>query len=319
MSTGDDSLRTPMAPSSEPFYSNIPAAPISAGSPYPKAPPVRGGEFGETDEANPYSDMGYAAAQVQAQPVEPVQAPTPRAPSAAPTPQYSPTPVRPARADHSAAHHHPAVEDLYRAPGNPYADHSGRAAPASGHEAMSVPGFTPPRPRPVRPERPKRKGRSMFTVIVLLLVLGNLFVKGGSALWGYLEDAFSSSSSDLPTIADTDIDVGDCFLELDYVRGNHFQPVDCDDPHRFQVVLSTDAPFDDYPGEDELVTTTRETCQEITSEVSGEVGSTRLSHFSLYPSEAGWEAGDQTITCFVSTAGSTRLHGSYTDGTLEVY
>lgn len=320
-------------PTSEPFYSSFSSAPISSAS-YAQAPPVGSGEFGITPEQNPYAGMGYDVL-----PEPPGQDPPGHAvPQEAHISGAGDRAIDRADPPQQAAGHPsgpPTVEDLYRAPGNPYADHAGRPASASmpasvtapvstGPGAASLAPFaTPPtsqpqsvpaRPHAPRPAR-KRKGVGCLASIVILALVAFFAL---AALGYVLELVEDRSSGTLATVPDSELAPGQCFETLEYVSGNELQPVSCGDAHRFEVVENYDLGTGAYPGTDALSETARSICSAYAADAADELSDPRVGHYALYPSEGGWNQGDQTLTCFISIAGSVRLVGSYTDGDAAV-
>lgn len=346
------SLMPSMAPSSQPFYSNIPAAPLSSMA-YPQAPPVGSSGYGDTTSSDPYSGMGYATLPRHQQPAaHGGQTYSQSAEGYAQAPQG----YTQAGRDHSAPTPGYAqstggsLTDLYQAPGNPYADRSGRpvqpaldytqataptAAPYSvdpgtyGQQAYSIQITTAPSTAPQPPtsrtpqqvrtigSAPKKRGRSGF--IALLAMIG-IFVLIAQFAQGIFSRAFDSDffTPSLPTVADVDLAEGMCFDTLNYVSSNRLQPVNCDEPHRIEVSANLMAPWDSYPGEDELIEHSRAECRAVADEISTTFRTRSIDSRSLYPSQGTWNSGDRTITCFISSVGTSRLVGSAATGDLQV-
>ncbi len=338
-----------LAPSSEPFYPAVPAAPISS-TDYGQAPAVGPGAFGDRGDQNPYSGMGYdLLPSDDQQPAAPPAAESPspsggtQAPGFTQPPGFTQTPglAAPTPAP-PYSDGPPSVADLHRAPGNPYADHSGRAVspgvpppPATGTAAptsdpYSAPGkATPPgqvsgfgAPAPASPapgSPPKKRTAGCLAGAIAVLAIGALVIQGLVAFVSNFTTDGTDPGPTLPTVADTELQEGMCFDTLEYVDGNHFQPIACEEPHRFQVSRNVQVPGTAYPGEDEVAELASTECREIAAGLTDEFDTRPLSPHSLYPSEGTWKNGDQTITCFISVAGSQRLHGSAYDGGLEVH
>ena len=319
------------APSSEPFYSSIPAAPISSSS-YSQAPRVGTGTFGDEHSSDPYSQMGY---------------------SALPGSGTDRSTRQPAQLDHQRHYGtseqyeggQASVEDLYRAPGNPYSDHSGRAISATSPNAYASPGqgFSPatqstrstsfnpgavpagvippgdPGGAPA-PAKKKRGAGCAISSIAFLIVAG--FIIAGA--YGFISDFIdtpaspSSSSSALPTVPDTELEEGMCFQSLEPEQSNELQPVPCDEPHRFEVAANIEIPGSNYPGEDEVRERASRECRETAEDTAYIFNTSELTPYSLYPSEGTWAGGDRTISCFIATEGDELLHGSAHEGDLEV-
>lgn len=344
-----------LAPSSEPFYPVIPAAPISSTG-YSQAPRVAPNAYSVDESTNPYSGMGYDTLPTEHPPgMQQSAQPGPQAPPAIPgQPHQSvgPHPTGPAY----RAGEPPAVEDLFKAPGNPYADLSGRAAPAPSsssptHSAtahMAPGGSVPPgtyaqpgsHAQPVTTPgmypgggvapgspQPKTKGVGCLVTLIVLAVVGALLVSGLVGIvknFGLPESTSTtvpspSPTQSLATVADTDLDAGLCFDTLEYVRGNHLQPIACAEPHRFEVAQNVPAPFADYPGDEEMSDFAAEQCESVADDITAQFSTRKLTPHSLYPSPGTWANGDHMVTCFISIAGSPRLHGSAHDGDLEVH
>lgn len=310
-----------MAPSSQPFYSNIPNAPISSVN-YPSAPPVGSGGYGDTSARDPYEGMGYSTLPGR----EKKAAAAPSAPAPAQPAPPAPAPATPAQSG--------SVTDLYQSPGNPYADRSGRpieTAPTySAGRTPTRPGARPQVPRGVPPAAPHRgvgspgRERKRFAPVALLLVFAVIIVGAyvliseiGKAISSY-SDGIEITSPALPPVEDVALMEGDCFMDLNYVRGNLLQPVDCQTPHRFEVSANFAAPWDEYPSEDELASTARDECRAWAVEIEAIYDTGHLDSHGLYPSESSWNHGDREITCFIASVGSSRLVGSAYEGDLTV-
>ena len=304
------------APSSEPFYSSIPSAPISSSS-YSEAPRVGTGTFGDEQTSDPYSQMGYSAL---------------------------PGPERHGGAAEQSDGGQPSVADLYRAPGNPYSDHSGRAITATAPNAYAAPGQgSSPAAPPARsstfhpgsapggvagpgvggaaaPAKKKRGAGCAISSIAFLIVAG--FVLVGA--YGFISDLIdtptspSSSPSALPTVPDTELEEGMCLQSLEPEQSNELQPVHCDEPHWFEVAANIEIPGSDYPGEDEVRERASRECRETAEDTAYIFNTSELTPYSLYPSEGTWADGDRTISCFIATEGEELLHGSAHEGDLEV-
>lgn len=151
---------------------------------------------------------------------------------------------------------------------------------------------------------------------ILILALVGFLALGAL---GYVLELFEDNQSDtLATVPDTELTSGQCFETLEYVSGNELQPVPCGDEHRFEVVDNYDLGSGAYPGTDELAETARSVCSDHAQVAAQALSDSRISHYALYPSEGGWNQGDQTLTCFISIAGTVRLVGSYIDGDAAV-
>src|SRR5690625_2037980 len=302
------------APSSEPFYVNIPNAPLSSND-YAPAPPVGSDSYGNQGRVNPYQGMGYDLLP----PEEGALPPAPPPPAAVNLPSGAG-----AGPDHGLyPAGPPEVADLYRAPGNPYADRSGRpitaSLPTAASPAPAPPPSSAPAPGPFAPPpHQQRQERKLGVGATIGLVFAVVFA--GILIWTVLSGVSQRSSGETaePTVADTDLREGMCFQELSYVQGNHLQPVPCAEPHRFEVARNVPGPWADYPGEEDVAEFASEACTGVAEELTARFSTRPLNSHSLYPSEATWEAGDRNITCFIAVAGNVRLHGSAYDGDLEV-
>lgn len=318
------------APSSEPFYSSIPAAPISSSS-YSQAPRVGTGNFGDEQSSDPYSQMGYSALP------------------GSDTDRSTRQPAQPyhQRRDDTAERYgggQPSVEDLYRAPGNPYSDHAGRAISATAPNAYATPGqgFSPSSRSPrsstfnpgavpagvVPPGAPggvpapakKRGAGCAISSIAFLIVAGFIIVGAYGFISDFIDTPVSpgSSSSALPTVPDTELEEGMCLQSLDPEQSNELQPVPCDEPHRFEVAANIEIPGSDYPGEDEVRERASRECRGAAEDTAYIFNTSELTPYSLYPSEGTWAGGDRTISCFIATEGDELLYGSAHEGDLEV-
>lgn len=378
-----------MAPSSEPFYSNIPAAPLSPmaypqppvsseeqahpntaattgsnGPSYPEAPPVAASGFQGETSTDPYSGIGHS---------QPAPPPASSATAtAAGSNNYAHAPL-------SGATYTPptstSVADLYRAPGNPYSDRSGRAiqevpdlAPPESpranyvspeYEYYSQPGAatagsgattpgsgaatagaaaTAGNRRPTQTSQayaPARTTQSttsltysrqssgfsrVFRVIIFILIALVISQAGRAMLNRFIEsDLFSSSD---PAVEVTALTPGTCFASLDYVNGDQLQPIDCSNPHQFEISTIINVPGDEYPGYDALMelggTECMDAADELLMENSLGPNDPLLYYHLLYPSDNSWSSGDREIICFIASGGADELVGSAVAGELEV-
>lgn len=337
-----------MSPSSAPFYSNIPNAPLSASSEYPSSPPP-----GQAQDAhNPYSGFGYDGLPSQeeppaqeASPLNPYadlntgrpaphlpQDPTPEAPTPPSSPGVAPfaahasggawhTPGSGSGHASSGAEHTPGdgghSHGGFTQPGGTTppggAMQPGGTAPPSG--ATSPTGPTPPGGPHIGPPPPEkntgvRLPKGCLAVLVILAVVAVLLI--GLLILGLMVGDEDTSTS---PVADTELEEGMCFDSLESDDGL-LHPVDCQEGHSFQVSSNIEVDGDSYPGVDALRSQAASECEETAGRISIEADTDWLDYRSLSPSEETWQDGDRTITCFIAATEGANLYGSVDSGDL---
>lgn len=116
-----------------------------------------------------------------------------------------------------------------------------------------------------------------------------------------------------------ELTVGDCFNESEMnsaLMGSEVQGVpvvDCSEPHDSEFFYSEILPEGDFPGTESVNASAEEACfgQPFTDFVGVEFAVSEIYASFLTPIEAGWEAGDREILCYVMLPDET------TTGTLE--
>src|SRR5690625_1745404 len=327
-----------MSPSSAPFYSNIPNAPLSASqasSEYPSSPPP-----GQANDAhNPYSGFGYDGLPSQEEP--PAQEANPLNPYAdlntgrpaphlgqdsapdAPTPGSSPA-VAPFAAHSGGGGFAPpggatppsgptpptGPAQPYAGPGTPGGSTpSGSATPPAGTTppggTMPPGGATPPTGPPppggahIGPPPPeKNTGVRMPKGCLAVLVI---LAVVAVLLIGLLVLGFMVGDEDTSTspVADTELEEGMCFDSLDSDDGL-LHPVDCAESHTFQVSANIGVDGECHRGGDALPSPAADECPDSAPRLSIEADVDWLDYRSLSPSEQTWQDGDRTLTCFIA-------------------
>lgn len=126
------------------------------------------------------------------------------------------------------------------------------------------------------------------------------------------DDGTVVEGGDLGVLAMT---VGDCFDDPDeLVVGEGSTEVDsvgaipCTDPHDNQVFAIFDMPDGVYLGETVVSNNAFDSCVERFEDAVGEAyESSPLAVFPLYPTEAGWDAGDREVVCSVYNGDLSKL------------
>jgi hypothetical protein len=157
----------------------------------------------------------------------------------------------------------------------------------------------PPPPPPVTPPPPVRQGSKLVPVIIL----GVIFAFLGIVLY-MVKDAGSAG----------DLKVGECF---DLPTSSSVSTVNthpCTEPHDAEVfhVAEVDDPSITSPITFALNRFVSAECGPVFETYVGAPsdGTPELSVGYFYPSFAGWDDGDRTITCYVSNADDTKLSQS---------
>ncbi|AFR06267.1 septum formation family protein [Nocardiopsis alba ATCC BAA-2165] len=116
-----------------------------------------------------------------------------------------------------------------------------------------------------------------------------------------------------------ELTVGDCFNESEMnsaLMSSEVQGIpliDCSEPHDSEFFYSEILPEGDFPGTESVNASAEEACfgQPFTDFVGVEFAVSEIYASFLTPIEAGWEAGDREILCYVMLPDET------TTGTLE--
>lgn len=113
----------------------------------------------------------------------------------------------------------------------------------------------------------------------------------------------------------TDLEVGDCFdLDPEPDAGDEFvdisvvDPVDCDDPHNAQVVVTADLNPDhdeSFPGDGELWVEAEQICR------ADEDADARFGILPITPTEATWEARRGRMLCVAVSYGGVPVEGDH--------
>ncbi|MFD6095896.1 septum formation family protein [Nocardiopsis flavescens] len=100
-----------------------------------------------------------------------------------------------------------------------------------------------------------------------------------------------------------DIFLGDCLTEFgeDEDEISSVPKIDCAEPHVYEVyhVENIDE-SGDYPGQDSVSTSSQELCEaEFENFVGVDYYSSALYILPLFPTAAGWDAGDREVLCLI--------------------
>ena len=118
-----------------------------------------------------------------------------------------------------------------------------------------------------------------------------------------------------------ELTVGDCFNEAEMetaLMGEEVSGIpliDCSEPHDSEFFYSEILPEGDFPGTESVNASAEEACfgQPFTDFVGVEFAVSEIYASFLTPIEAGWEAGDREILCYVigdpSTTGTLEASG----------
>ena len=114
-----------------------------------------------------------------------------------------------------------------------------------------------------------------------------------------------------------ELDPGDCVDVPDgTVTDDPIQELpgrECDEPHDAEVYLVDELTGEgDYPGDAAVAADVDGICQGDAFEryVGRDYASSRFNYYYLYPSEDGWEQGDQEYVCLVVTVDGSQLTSS---------
>jgi len=115
-----------------------------------------------------------------------------------------------------------------------------------------------------------------------------------------------------------DVRVGDCFDlndGLDVEEVGEIRAIPCDEPHAFEAYFTTDLPDGDYPSQSTLDAATEAAClPSFETFVGSDYETSALYVTSFEPTPDGWDAGDHSILCVISTENAaTPLTGSVRD------
>ncbi|MDN4478739.1 septum formation family protein [Demequina sp. SYSU T00039] len=137
----------------------------------------------------------------------------------------------------------------------------------------------------------------MLRPIALASVLA-LTLAGCSSLFGTTEE----------DVAAMQLATGQCIEHLDDLSGvadgeegevGVLPTVDCAEPHEAEVYYAADTTAAEYT--DGILTEADQTCYDAFGTFVGlSYDESRLSLFSLYPSQDTWDAGDRQIACLIT-------------------
>ena len=123
--------------------------------------------------------------------------------------------------------------------------------------------------------------------LALVLLLTACGGDGGGGEQGLPAEPFSLS-----------LDVGECFDRVESPDVTEVPAVPCDEPHDLEVLARVDLPEGDFPGDDEVVTTATEVCQEeFASYVGQPQDDSGLLVVPLPPTRPQWDGGERTVVC----------------------
>jgi len=185
-----------------------------------------------------------------------------------------------------------------------------------GQDAESyVATYAPPSPPVTAPSR----GFPLKNILrggALLLILG-------PAAWGFLDGALNGADRDSSgAIVDagdlevTELRVGDCFNMQpgtnDDTEITDVEAVPCSEAHENEVyVVSNYVASASYPGDLALWDFADQFCVTAFDTFVGMTYEDSLLEFGyFYPSEEGWDEGDQAITCVLYDLNGAQLTGS---------
>lgn len=110
------------------------------------------------------------------------------------------------------------------------------------------------------------------------------------------------------------IQVGDCFDDVDAEEISSLPGVPCAEPHDNEAYASFNVSLASYPEGDGMYEVAFESCvDQFESFVGRDYQSSSLDIYALYPTAEGWSQNDREVVCAVFDMEENKLVGSMKD------
>ena len=153
--------------------------------------------------------------------------------------------------------------------------------------------------------RIRRTGQGGRRLALAGLAISALWIAGATALTvrALTAPPVRAAGGQVQRAAQVDVDdlrAGDCVVTLpDASDGlRRVDAVPCTTAHAAEVITVVDLPDGRYPGDQQVLTLTREGCRRFLPDLADAVGQTVNRYYSM-PTGDTWRHGDHGATCFV--------------------